>query len=120
MTLSARSSDARCVGALELSVSGYQDGHADEVQHAAEQTFVASSSASQSRDWRAHAACRHEDPELFFPPGRGEAAVDQIAAAKDVCARCPVRRECLEFAMVHRQRDGIWGGLTDQERRRHR
>lgn len=68
-------------------------------------------------DWRAHAACRHEDPELFFPPGRDDAAGEQIAAAKAVCARCPVAEECLAFALKHRIRDGIWGGLSDQERR---
>jgi WhiB family transcriptional regulator, redox-sensing transcriptional regulator len=75
---------------------------------------------SATRDWRAVAACRHADPELFFPPGRDDVATDQIAAAKAVCARCPVCRECLAFAIAHRQHDGIWGGLTELERRRFR
>ncbi len=48
------------------------------------------------REWRMNAACRGVDPELFFPAAEGGPARDaQVAAAKAVCARCPVRRECL-------------------------
>lgn len=89
----------------------------DELERSADQRFAASRPLSQARDWRSLAACRHAEAELFFPPGRDDAATEQIAEAKAVCARCPVCRECLEFAMARRQRDGIWGGLTDQERR---
>lgn len=70
------------------------------------------------KDWRAQAACRFEDPELFFPPGRDDAAGNQIVAAKAVCRRCWVIDECRAFALDYRIRDGIWGGLTDQERQR--
>ncbi|MFP5319861.1 MAG: WhiB family transcriptional regulator [Acidimicrobiia bacterium] len=63
--------------------------------------------------WRADAACRGLDTEVFFPLTDEEAA-----EAKAVCATCPVRELCLEYAMVTRQDDGVWGGLTETERRR--
>lgn len=67
--------------------------------------------------WRRRAACRGEDPELFFPVGlAGRAALAQIAEAKEICARCAVRRACLAFAMATGQAYGIWGGLTEDER----
>ncbi len=62
--------------------------------------------------WRELAACRGTDLEVFFP-GRGETA----GPARQVCARCPVCRQCLEFAVSNRIVDGIWGGLTGPERR---
>ena len=62
--------------------------------------------------WQARAACRGARIEVFFP-GRGEAA----GPARQVCARCPVRRQCLEFAVSNRIVSGIWGGLTGPERR---
>lgn len=69
--------------------------------------------------WRSRAACRGEDPELFFPVGSSEpAALAQIAGAKAICARCPVREACLRFALYTGQDYGIWGGLTEDERRR--
>jgi WhiB family transcriptional regulator, redox-sensing transcriptional regulator len=67
--------------------------------------------------WREDAACRGEDSELFFPVGSTGPALPQIAAAKEVCAGCPVREACLEFAMSTGQGYGIWGGLTEDERR---
>lgn len=68
-------------------------------------------------DWRRRAACRTEDPELFFPIGEGLAALLQAEVAKRVCARCPVMDECLEWAMNTRQDAGVWGGLAEDERR---
>lgn len=68
--------------------------------------------------WRADAACRGEDPELFFPVGSAGPASGQIAEAKQICARCPVREACLEFALRTGQNYGIWGGLTEDERRK--
>lgn len=67
--------------------------------------------------WRAQAACRGEDPELFFPVGSTGPALEQIAKAKEVCAGCPVREVCLDFALSTGQGYGIWGGLTEDERR---
>jgi WhiB family redox-sensing transcriptional regulator len=68
-------------------------------------------------EWRDEAACRDEDPDLFFPIGSGPAAQAQIADAKAICARCPVVRECLEWALETGQDAGVWGGLTEEERR---
>ncbi len=68
-------------------------------------------------DWRGRAACTDEDPELFFPIGTTGPAVEQADAAKRVCAVCDVREECLEFALATNQDAGVWGGLTEDERR---
>jgi len=67
-------------------------------------------------DWRDLAACRGEDPELFFPPGSGEAAPGRITTAKAVCRRCPVRSECLRWALDVENQHGICGGTTQHER----
>ena len=64
-------------------------------------------------DWRQDAACRDLDTAIFFPDTE-----EEVATALAVCATCPVREACLEFALVTRQDDGIWGGLTETERRR--
>jgi WhiB family redox-sensing transcriptional regulator len=66
--------------------------------------------------WRDHAACRHCNPDLFFPAGTTGAAVHEIAAAKAVCADCPVQSHCLRFALRTGQAYGIWGGTTEDER----
>ena len=62
--------------------------------------------------WHQHGACRGADPNLFFPE-RGES----VKEAKAVCARCPVRAECLDYAMENHEVVGIWGGLSARERR---
>ena len=66
--------------------------------------------------WRDHAACRHCSPDLFFPAGTTGAAMHEIAAAKAVCAECPVQSQCLRFALRTGQAYGIWGGTTEDER----
>jgi len=68
--------------------------------------------------WRDRAACRDTDPELFFPAGSTGDAIDHIEAAKAVCRGCPVREHCLEFAFETNQESGIWGGSSEDERRR--
>lgn len=68
-------------------------------------------------DWRHHAACRDEDPELFFPVSEIGPGARQVAEAKAVCARCPVRARCLDYAVDNRLTDGIFGGTTETERR---
>jgi WhiB family transcriptional regulator, redox-sensing transcriptional regulator len=75
------------------------------------------SSARPKTDFRHSAACRDEDPELFFAVGTAGPALVQIAEAKAVCARCPVVAPCLAWALATGQDDGIWGGLTPDERR---
>lgn len=68
-------------------------------------------------DWRDRAACRDEDPELFFPISTGGPSLRQIALAKQVCRRCPVRSDCLDWALTTGQDAGVWGGLGPAERR---
>jgi WhiB family transcriptional regulator, redox-sensing transcriptional regulator len=69
-------------------------------------------------DWQHRAACRDEDPELFFPVSELGPGARQVARAKAVCARCPVRAECLAYALEYGLDHGIFGGLTERERRR--
>jgi len=68
-------------------------------------------------DWRHHAACRDEDPELFFPIGNTGPALLQIDEAKRVCQRCTVSEPCLQWALESGQDSGVWGGLSEDERR---
>jgi WhiB family redox-sensing transcriptional regulator len=67
---------------------------------------------SQPGDWRARALCAQVDPDIFFPD-KGESP----AAAKRVCASCEVRAECLQDALDRNERFGVWGGLSERERR---
>lgn len=68
-------------------------------------------------DWLDLGACRDEDPDLFFPITSAGPGLAQVAAAKAVCARCVVREPCLRFALEARQDHGVWGGLSEEERR---
>lgn len=68
-------------------------------------------------DWRHLALCRDEDPELFFPIGTTGPAAAQVEEAKVVCRRCPVTAECLSWALETGQDAGVWGGLSEDERR---
>jgi WhiB family redox-sensing transcriptional regulator len=68
-------------------------------------------------DWRHRATCRDEDPELFFPIGNTGPALLQIEQAKAVCRRCNVMQECLTWALESGQDAGVWGGLSEDERR---
>ena len=63
--------------------------------------------------WRLQALCAETDPEAFFPDKGGS-----TREAKRVCTGCDVRAECLEFALTSDERFGIWGGLSERERRR--
>jgi WhiB family redox-sensing transcriptional regulator len=64
-------------------------------------------------DWRVDARCTQVDPEIFYPDKGGT-----TKGAKRVCAGCPVRANCLEFALDHDERWGVWGGLSQRERER--
>ena len=63
--------------------------------------------------WRNRATCQGLDPDIFFP-----SAEDDAEEAKAICQTCAVRQLCLEHALAHREREGVWGGLTERERRR--
>ena len=67
----------------------------------------------KSLAWRTQARCKGIDPEVFYPVSDEDA--DE---AKSICGECPVRLQCLEYAIVARERDGVWGGATEKERRR--
>jgi WhiB family redox-sensing transcriptional regulator len=68
-------------------------------------------------DWRDMAACRNEDPDLFFPIGTSGPSLLQTEQAKAVCRRCPVREQCLRWALETRDCLGVWGGTSENERR---
>lgn len=71
--------------------------------------------AATDQDWRASGRCASTDPDLFFAVGAKE-----HREAKTICRGCPVRAQCLSYAMEAPIDHGIWGGLTERERRRHR
>lgn len=77
--------------------------------------------SSPARRWHWHwgqlAACRHADPELFFPVSESGPSLHQVTMAKAICTGCPVRAQCLAFALGTRQEYGVWGGMSEQERR---
>ncbi|MFP5299420.1 MAG: WhiB family transcriptional regulator [Actinomycetota bacterium] len=71
--------------------------------------------SAQDQDWRAFGSCASFDPEIFFAVGAQE-----HRQAKSICGDCPVRSQCLAYAMEAPVDHGIWGGMTERERRRHR
>lgn len=68
---------------------------------------------ARERSWLARANCTGVDPDLFFPE-RGSSTRE----AKEVCRGCVVREDCLEYAITHSEKFGIWGGLSERERRK--
>ncbi len=64
-------------------------------------------------EWRMLGACRGLDASIFYTDDEADAA-----AAKEVCGECGVRETCLEYALSHREKAGVWGGATERERRR--
>jgi WhiB family transcriptional regulator, redox-sensing transcriptional regulator len=66
-----------------------------------------------SDEWYVLALCAETDPEAFFPEKGGS-----TREAKKICLGCPVKAECLDYALAHDERFGIWGGLSERERRR--
>jgi WhiB family transcriptional regulator, redox-sensing transcriptional regulator len=63
--------------------------------------------------WRQRAACRGADPDIFYPLSEEDAY-----EAKSICRQCAAMETCLEYALANRERDGVWGGATERERRR--
>ena len=68
---------------------------------------------AEATSWQYNALCAQTDPEAFFPEKGGS-----TREAKSICAKCPVREQCLEWALEHDERFGIWGGLSERERRK--
>ena len=69
--------------------------------------------AEELMGWQERALCAQTDPEAFFPEKGGS-----TREAKRICVGCDVKQECLEYALAHDERFGIWGGLSERERRR--
>ena len=66
-------------------------------------------------NWRDRAECRGYGPEVFYPKDE-DRQMNIIKIAKSMCANCVVRQDCLEYAFSHREKIGIWGGMTEKER----
>lgn len=69
--------------------------------------------AARELHWQEFALCAQTDPDIFFPEKGGS-----TAPATSVCASCPVQAECLEYAISNDIRHGIWGGMSDNDRRK--
>ncbi|WP_259557276.1 WhiB family transcriptional regulator [Brachybacterium sillae] len=91
------------------------DRHADDARR--ELTLLDVSGLVDADDdslsWHERALCAQTDPEAFFPEKGGS-----TREAKKVCVSCEVRAECLEYALENDERFGIWGGLSERERRK--
>ena len=70
-------------------------------------------SPTKNMVWRQRAACRGVDPDIFYPVSDEDAE-----EAKAICDGCGVRETCLEYALANHEREGVWGGATERERRR--
>jgi WhiB family redox-sensing transcriptional regulator len=93
-----------CAGATGAKEGGTQmDG----------QTTVVADLLGNAPEWQERALCSQTDPEAFFPEKGGS-----TREAKRICSRCEVKSECLEYALGHDERFGIWGGLSERERRK--
>jgi WhiB family transcriptional regulator, redox-sensing transcriptional regulator len=82
--------------------------------------MIDQSESSDIPPWQFRAACRGEDASLFFAPSyfeRHDEKDRREARAKAICARCPVRVDCLDYALRIKEPHGVWGGLNEQERR---
>jgi WhiB family redox-sensing transcriptional regulator len=73
--------------------------------------------ADNLAEWWTLAACQSADPDLFFPISAAGPARVQVERAKAVCTGCPVRGDCLRYALAAGPLQGVWGGLTEEERR---
>jgi WhiB family redox-sensing transcriptional regulator len=76
-------------------------------------TAAADPQTVEDDDWAERGLCAQTDPEAFFPERGGS-----TREAKRICSGCEVRAECLDYALAHDERFGIWGGLSERERRR--
>ncbi|MFI2241169.1 WhiB family transcriptional regulator [Streptomyces chrestomyceticus] len=81
--------------------------------------YAPSADLPVNTNWRALGACTQEDPDLFFPIGNTGPALLQIEEAKAVCReRCPVMEICGAWALQSSEKHGVWGGMSEDDRRR--
>jgi WhiB family redox-sensing transcriptional regulator len=116
--------DAACPAdrAEQVSTMCRGKGHSHPYRHVEEREnpVIMTIIDQRTRDslaWSERAACQDAVPDLFFPVSDFGAAQEQITEAKSVCARCPVRADCLHHALSRGEASGIWGGTTEYERR---
>ncbi len=76
-------------------------------------TTTASQLEETADDWRDQSACLGLDPLIFYP-----ATDEEASDAQAVCSGCEVKGDCLEYALARREKDGVWGGATEKDRRR--
>jgi WhiB family redox-sensing transcriptional regulator len=86
-------------------------------QEAVRPPSLSATALPEDEEWRHRAACAGNPTNLFFPVGTSRDAIDQTEEAKAVCRPCPVRQACLAFALDTGQSEGVWGGLSEGERR---
>jgi WhiB family transcriptional regulator, redox-sensing transcriptional regulator len=72
-------------------------------------------SGPSAQKWRSIGLCRGSETMVFYPPSDDDSLAEE---AKTICSMCAVRKPCLEFALTNREKHGVWGGLTERERRR--
>jgi WhiB family transcriptional regulator, redox-sensing transcriptional regulator len=83
-----------------------------------EESEVTMAETDNRAGWWSRAACATADPELFFPISSSGPALRQVMRAKAICARCDIQPECLRYALGAGSIQGVWGGMTEEERRR--
>ncbi|GAB3510360.1 transcription factor WhiB [Amycolatopsis cihanbeyliensis] len=101
---------------MRLGANGRDWGHVmdwDDPQQQDLGTLPDLLDVSEEQDWQERALCAQTDPEAFFPEKGGS-----TREAKRICQGCEVRDDCLEYALAHDERFGIWGGLSERERRK--
>jgi WhiB family redox-sensing transcriptional regulator len=98
-------------GAVEgaVVVDGAEEGHCAEVYR----IYPLHNGVDEDRGWQSRALCAQTDPESFFPEKGGS-----TREAKKICLNCEVKADCLSYALANDERFGIWGGLSERERRR--
>ena len=80
-----------------------------------ERSRTKTASGPSAQKWRSIGLCRGSDTMVFYPPPDDDSFAEE---AKTICSMCAVRKPCLEFALSSREKHGVWGGLTERERRR--
>lgn len=84
-------------------------------------SWAINSMKNRNREWVAEASCKGMDTDLFFLDQFGQAAnTERLKIVRPLCKECPVRQQCLDYAVDNAIDIGIWGGLTGRERRRYR
>jgi WhiB family redox-sensing transcriptional regulator len=106
------------LGSPGLLAASAPAGPAQPVNATRREAGVRMTALDNRAGWWTRAACASADPELFFPISYSGPALQQVAQAKAICARCPIQRECLHYALDAGSIQGVWGGMTEEERGR--